>query len=224
MTLCTVFCEEPTILESFSCRTKSLSKSTTLNQSFLARYHVAVPPVIASMTTSDNIMELPATFRPREFDIICGRGKGHYNKPGCKRMREIVRSFIPEYTTARTKFDKSTVLSRIVDAVKDDNNARFVRCKQGTWYELGDEQAREKVGHTIRETIALIKSGKSSPSVLSARNSPTQPVLVASSGSCGESSLLWPISTSREVSYDCLNSLTHELHKNGNLYNTIVEV
>jgi len=84
-------------------------------------------------------------------------GKGSYNKPGNKRFREIVKHYIPEYVGARTKFDKSTVLQKIIDIVREQNNgtARFIKQnKDGTWFEISDDAAREKVGHTLRESIA----------------------------------------------------------------------
>lgn len=161
MNLQTMFDNEPSFLRSsVSVCSSSSSTVSVPNRGFLERYQIVIPTVIADMASNDDVKQLPSDFQPTEFDIICGRGKGHYNRPGCKRLREIIRGFIPAYLAAKNKVDKSAVISRILDAVKSQNNSttRFVKCKKGAWYEIGDDQAREKVGHTMRETIALLKS------------------------------------------------------------------
>lgn len=159
-----MFDNEPSFLRSSVSVCSSSSSSVSVpKHTFLERYQVAIPTVIADMAASDDMKQLPSEFQPTDFDIICGRGKGHYNRPGCKRLREVIRGFIPEYLASKSKVDKSAVISRILDAVKSQNNSttRFVKCKKGSWYEIGDDQAREKVGHTMRETIALLKSKSS---------------------------------------------------------------
>jgi hypothetical protein len=222
MSLCTVFYEQQTFLEFSESPAKPLLTPSKPNQNFLARYHVALPTAISAMTSSDKILELPATFRPTEFDVVLGRGKGSYNTPGSRKLRAIIRQFVPEYSAARSKFDKSTVLARILDAVKDENNARFVRCNQGTWYEISDDQAREKIGHTMRETIALLRSGKSSPTVISSRKSPS--TLPVPRRSWSEISRICPISPSRENPCDYLDALTNEHQENGTIGNPIAPV
>jgi hypothetical protein len=175
MNLQTIFDTEPSFLgSSVSVCSTSSSAASVPNRVFLEKYQVVIPTVISDMASRDDEKKLPSDFQPTEFDIICGRGKGHYNRPGCKRLREVIRGFIPEYLAAKTKVDKSAVISRILDAAKSQNNnsTRFVKSKKGTWYEIGDDQAREKVGHTMRETIALLKS-KSSVDQASTKASPT---------------------------------------------------
>lgn len=108
------------------------------------------------------------------FDICCGRGRGVWKLPGNQRLRElIVKEYLDVYLQAATKMDKSLILDRIMDQVRDDWGARFV--KQGhywhlsgeddspiisnrplLWYEISAEQAREKVGHTVRQIISHV--------------------------------------------------------------------
>lgn len=90
-------------------------------------------------------------------DVVCGRGKGYYNREGNVRFRDIVRSYIPEYTSARTKYEKSRILENIMEVVQSQNNGttRFVRLDEdGFWVEIAREEAREKVGHAMRELLA----------------------------------------------------------------------
>jgi len=52
------------------------------------------------------------------------------------------------------------VLNAIIDKIREQNNgtARFVKrdSKTGSYFEISDDAAREKVGHTIRESIAAM--------------------------------------------------------------------
>jgi hypothetical protein len=130
---------------------------------YLSKYQVTVPPAIAHLSASKlgDLTPLPSDYTPGEFDVVCGRGKGSYNAPGCKKLRALIREYIPEYVAARSKFDKTTVLSQIVDAIQSQNNhtAKFVKKDaSGAWCEISNDQAREKVGHTMRETIAILRS------------------------------------------------------------------
>lgn len=126
-------------------------------QQFLTKYTVDLPSAIVSLAHGVDNAPLPNDYEPTEFDVVCGRGKGSYNRKGNKRFRQIVKRFIPEYTAAKTKFEKSTVLGNIIDVTRAQNNGqtRFVKLDEdGNYYELSDDATREKTGHTIREAIA----------------------------------------------------------------------
>jgi hypothetical protein len=115
----------------------------------------------SSVSLSPSTMDLLSTlaFPPSECDVVCGRGKGSYNRPGNKIFRAIVCKHIPEYMAAKTKLDKGVALNRIMEDIRSQNNgtSRFLKPgKNGSWYELSDDQAREKVGHTMREAISAL--------------------------------------------------------------------
>lgn len=141
---------------------------TTSSNDFLSneKYQIALPAPVFKSLTRDEPNMLPANYRPTDFDVTCGRGKGSYNRPGNKRFRAIVQQYVPDYTMAKTKFDKTSLMLRIIDTVKaqDNGTARFVSCKKGQWYEITEDKAREKVGHCLRETIAAIAEGSLSES------------------------------------------------------------
>jgi hypothetical protein len=116
-----------------------------------------------STITSSSDSILGADYQISDNDVVCGRGKGYYNKPGNRRFRQIVQGFVGQYEQARTKLDKTMVLSAIVDRVMEQG--RFIKRKAGgVWVEIGEDQAREKVGHTIREAMAANSDGGSSSS------------------------------------------------------------
>lgn len=111
---------------------------------------------------------LPEGYQPSDFDVICGRGKGHYNQPGNRKFRDIILARLQEYQSLKTKLDKTTFLNRIIEAVRSQNGgtAHFVRqVSHDLWERLGDEQAREKVGHAIREALAPRYKNKSQQAI-----------------------------------------------------------
>lgn len=139
-----------------------LLQSESSDKEFLSKYQLSLPSAITSLSSHDENNPLVDGYQPTDLDVVCGRGKGSYNKPGNKRFRAIVKDHIPEYVAARTKFDKSTLLQKIIDTIREE--ARFIKQgKDGSWYEISDDAAREKVGHTIREAIAALEAapGKS---------------------------------------------------------------
>jgi hypothetical protein len=98
---------------------------------------------------------LPLWFEPTEYHVICGKGKDCYNFVGNKRFREILKAYIPVYQEADTRIQKSIIVMEIVDKVRDDGPdwAGFVKKIKGSWFEIGDEAAREKVGQALRDCL-----------------------------------------------------------------------
>lgn len=143
--------------------TTNTSQATNLivpgpNSVFLSRYMISLPEAIASLTVGGNTTALTENYQPNyDYDVVCGRGRGSYNKPGNKRFRALVTSHIGEYLASKTKIDKTMVLNRIIDEVGAQNNgqAHFLKHdKSKGWDEMSNEQSRAKVGHAIREAIA----------------------------------------------------------------------
>lgn len=133
---------------------------------FLSKFQVGLPSAIADLASSMHSSTLPQHFEVGEYDVVCGsRGKGSYNKPGNKRFRAIVAQHVTDYTTAKTKIDKSTVLNSIVDQVRSQNNgqARFVALRDGQWNEISKEQVHEKAGHAMREAVAALDTADDTP-------------------------------------------------------------
>jgi hypothetical protein len=139
------------------------SSSASSSNGFLSKYSMALPTAIASLADTNHLTPLDDSYQPGAYDVVCGRGKGSYNRPGNKRFRSLVATYIPQYIKARSKVDKSMVLNNIIDKVHSFTNpdsgrpAQFVKyTKQAGWVLIGDEHAREKVGHAIREAIAAV--------------------------------------------------------------------
>lgn len=134
---------------------------TASNPYDLSRYQVKIPGAITDLATNPEYAPLPDNYQPTDYDIVCGRGKGSYNKPGNRRFRAMVKAHIGDYLLARSRLDKSAVLSTIMDRVRSQNDGqvRFVSLDEnGQWMEISDEQAREKVGHTMREALTTMEA------------------------------------------------------------------
>jgi len=106
-------------------------------------------------SAASQMTPLPENFEPGPDDVICGRGKKCYNHIGNERFRQRVLTFLEEYSNAKSKLDKSTVLSKVVDQVRQNSpNGGFVKQDpSGRWHEVGDFLAREKTSQAFRDCL-----------------------------------------------------------------------
>jgi hypothetical protein len=138
--------------------TQSSTSSTSAPLS--SKFQVSVPVAVMDNFARTAPSDLAAGCEPLPRDVVCGRGKGSYNRPGNVAFRKVIRMYIKDYMSARTKFEKTTVLNAVIDRLHTEEQARFLKFNSRTkqWFEITDDQAREKVGHTMRETIASLDS------------------------------------------------------------------
>jgi hypothetical protein len=85
-------------------------------------------------------------------DIICGRCSTAFNNVGNRRFRARISLYLQRYNEAKSREDKGDAIMSVVRLLLDDIGARFLK-KRGNniWVELGEKQAREKVGHALRD-------------------------------------------------------------------------
>ena len=91
---------------------------------------------------------------------------------GNHRFRKLVDHSAPLYEAANSKLKKTQVIAAVVDKVRRDSGVGgFVKKdpQSNLWYEIGDDKARDKVGHAIRSAIRCAsrkgKHSKSSDSI-----------------------------------------------------------
>lgn len=103
---------------------------------------------------------LAATFSPGPHDVICARGKEAKNHEGNRRYTKMIESSLDRYAKLASKYEKTLVVSEIVEAVRRSSpDGGFVKKENGRWYEVGDHLAREKVGQNLRDRLSnLYKS------------------------------------------------------------------
>jgi hypothetical protein len=85
-----------------------------------------------------------------QYDVLCGRHKLAFNNIGNRRLRVTVSLSLERYLAAPTRQDKTLVIISVVRLLQE-NGARFLKWKKDRWIELGEKQAREKVGHALRD-------------------------------------------------------------------------
>jgi hypothetical protein len=103
-----------------------------------------------------NAIALPPWFVPTEKDVVCGWARQNHKHPGNYRFRKLVEHSAPLYAAAKTKLGKSQVIAAVVEKVRRDSiGGGFVKkdFQSGRWYEIGDDKARDKVGHAIRRVL-----------------------------------------------------------------------
>jgi len=131
-------------------RTKEVIASTMLND-------VPSQPCLRSEKPNS----LPTDYKPTSQDVCCGRGKKNWNRGGNVNFREIIRSNVSQYIEAPTKKEKTKVVCSIVNELRN-RGSMFLRedDSSGKWYDIGDAQAREKVGHSLRDHVTTLSRQK----------------------------------------------------------------
>lgn len=101
-----------------------------------------------------HMIGLHKDFIPGPFDVICARGKHAKNHIGNQRFRQKIKEVTQAYANAESRLYKSLVVSSVIDYVrKASPNGGFVKEVDGVWYDVGDHQAREKVGQALRAEL-----------------------------------------------------------------------
>jgi hypothetical protein len=115
-----------------------------------------VHPLSLRTTTLGNQRQkrksLPS-YMPTVLDVCCGRGKSNWNHPGNIKFRNLIQSSVERYISAPTKFGKTAVVISLVDGIRAQGGYFLKQNSSGNWFDIGDQQARDKVGHSIRDQV-----------------------------------------------------------------------
>ena len=93
------------------------------------------------------------SFAPNPTAVVVSKGKKYFKHEGNQMLRRIAASRIGEYAQARTKLDKSLIISEVVDRVRSLGG--FVKLEQvsGCWIQAEDLLCREKTSGVFREAL-----------------------------------------------------------------------
>jgi hypothetical protein len=109
-------------------------------------------PSTSGIHTSINKTRFPVAFPPSDYSVICGRGKASFDHVGNLRFRALASMYIERYSRADRKAAKSAIVSEIISMVRQAGG-NFCKYKRGTWFEVGDQYARDKVGALLRDLL-----------------------------------------------------------------------
>jgi hypothetical protein len=105
------------------------------------------------------------------YDVLCGRHKAAFNNVGNRRFRITIELWLSKYNGVPSRTDKSLVIHEIVSLIKN-NGGRFLHRSGGSWKELTEKQAREKVGHALRDMNLAARFNKKEGSMQEQSPSP----------------------------------------------------
>jgi len=129
------------------------------------------------MTSADDYTMLEEGYKPDDEDVICSWARQNHSHPGNEKFRQMINEYAPTYLNVNTKYQKSEVIAKIVAEVRNKSSPGVGFVKKdfysNRWFEVGDEKARDKVGHAIRKAATelgkKIRGGKRQPQSLQKR-------------------------------------------------------
>lgn len=89
-------------------------------------------------------LQATGSFVPGDHDVICGRGTIAKHHKGNKWFKRVVEYFADDYAAAKTKAQKTYIVSKIIDFVRSNSpHGGFVKNTEGNrWEVVGDRLAR----------------------------------------------------------------------------------
>ena len=96
---------------------------------------------------------LPEDYQPRECDVCCGRGKKNWTHEGNKTFRKLIRKNVKAYQDAVDKQRRNLVVESIVETIYREGGRFLKQDDSKRWCDIGELQAREKVGHSLRDQV-----------------------------------------------------------------------
>jgi len=113
----------------------------------------------SSFESSNPSNRLLNNFQPTHLDVVCGRGKTSRGHEGNINFIRVIKNNLNSYVKIRSREGKSELIRSIVESIRYEasiiGGVGFVKVdeKKGCWIEIGDQLAREKVGHALRDML-----------------------------------------------------------------------
>jgi hypothetical protein len=113
------------------------------------RTNASKPTVTSTRTWRSQLKD---DFQPSAYSVICGRGKASYGHTGNHRLRILASMFVEKYSQSGCNKHKSSIAANIV-AITRERGGFFCKYEKGSWFEVGDHFAREKVSALFRDML-----------------------------------------------------------------------
>lgn len=121
--------------------------------------------MLLTIMNHDGSNAADASHLPEEvgpYDVLCGRSAFALNNVGNRRLRVTVSMALHRYLSTPTRTGKTKVIDSIVASVKS-SGGRFLKWRNSQWIELDGKQAREKVGHALRDMSSAWDADRPQP-------------------------------------------------------------
>jgi hypothetical protein len=106
------------------------------------------------ISRTKEMIPLASNFSPGSCDVICSKGKEAKQHPANQWLRRLIKENLEEYSRCPSKLERSFIVSRIMRTIRDASpDGGFVRNLNGVWHEVGDRNAREKIGQAFRDLL-----------------------------------------------------------------------
>lgn len=87
-------------------------------------------------------------------DVVIGRGRRIKEHPGNLRFQNIIKENLNGYANALTKTKKSLIILKILNIIKEDESANFVKLdNNGTPFVVEESQARITIAQALRDSL-----------------------------------------------------------------------
>ena len=96
---------------------------------------------------------------PTKFDILCGQSRICASHTGNRRFQVVLDTYAERYDAVTSKQEKMNLTKEIVGCIHA-SNGRFLKYKNGSWTEISNVLARDKVSHALRTKVASWKRQK----------------------------------------------------------------
>jgi len=132
-----------------NCSIGSSSIGSNTGSASQQQHHNSQSSILTPRVADDALAD---SFNVGPYDVMCGRHRLAFNNVGNRRFRVTVSLNVEQYIKAATRKDKSRIILSVVDIVKS-TGGRFIKwnSREKKWVELNEKEAREKVGHAIRD-------------------------------------------------------------------------
>jgi hypothetical protein len=111
-------------------------------------------PTICNTSTSRR--QLPDSFEPLPDTVIIGKGKLPRQATGNRRLRDIVKTQLNNYASAKSKGEKACIVSNIYHSIEEScaEGHAFVKFDSQGWWEASERNIRAKIMSTFRDSLS----------------------------------------------------------------------
>ncbi|CAB9503199.1 Nitrilase family, member 2 [Seminavis robusta] len=113
-------------------------------------------PSASKISRTLEMTPLPDWFVPGPRHVICAKGKQAKEHAANQLLKSLIHQHLEEYKRCPSKLERSFIVSKILKCIRNGGEGGFVRKLNGRWSDIGDRNAREKIGQSFRDSLGHI--------------------------------------------------------------------